>query len=203
MRTYWILIVGLFLGACSATPVQPESVAINPSAPGAAAGAVQKDSKSPALAPNAADAVKDPAPIHQDEPPRTEAAPVTEADELLQADRDFAARSLLAGAAEAFFQFLDEEGMQLPAAGEPVVGPDNVRDSLAQGPKTILSWEPRYAELLTDDWGWTWGEWQAHEPGAGGRRIAQGKYINLWKKQPDGNWKVRLDMGNVQPKPAP
>jgi len=37
-----------------------------------------------------------------------------------------------------------------------------------------------------------------HELGAGGRRLAQGKYVNLWKKQADGSWKLRLDMGNTQ-----
>lgn len=179
MRTFWLLSAGLFLVACQSAPLQPESVAVD--AP-------------------AARAEKDPAPIHQEEPPRTAEAPVTEADRLLQADRDFAARSLAAGAPDAFYQFLDELGMQLPAVGEPVVGPDNVRTVLAQGPPTILTWEPRYAEVLNDDWGWTWGEWQAHEPGAGGRRLGQGKYMHLWKKQPDGSWKVRLDMGNVERK---
>lgn len=142
--------------------------------------------------------VPEPAPIHQTPPP----ALPSDADRLLQADRDFAAASIAGGAPAAFHKFLDQDGMQLPAAGEPVIGPDNVRAALAQGPPTILSWEPRYAEILSDDWGWTWGQWQAHEPGAGGRRIAQGKYVNLWRRQADGNWKVRLDMGNVQPKPA-
>jgi ketosteroid isomerase-like protein len=174
MRTCWLLIVGIFLVACQSAPVQPESVTTDAPAAGV---------------------VKDPAPIHQD------SAPATEADRLLQADRDFAARSLTTGAPEAFYQFMDEQGMQLPAAGDPVVGPENVRAALAQGPPTILTWEPRYAEVLTADWGWTWGEWQAHEPGAGGRRLAQGKYLNLWKKQPDGSWKVRLDVGNVERKP--
>ena len=178
MRSYWPLTLAVFLTACaSGAPVKPAAPAVT------------------------AAVVEDPAPIHQEEAPAPADAEPSKADALLQADRDFAARSLLAGAPEAFYQFLDEEGMQLPAAGEPVVGPDNVRDSLAQGPKTILSWEPRYAELLTDDWGWTWGEWQAHEPGAGGRRIGQGKYVNLWKKQADGSWKVRLDMGNVERTP--
>ncbi len=172
MRTCWFLTIGLFLAACESAPIQPEAIA------------------------------GDPVPVHQsDTPPAPAAAPLTEADRLLQADRDFAALSLSRGAPEAFYQWLDEQGMQLPASGEPVLGRDDVRASLAQGPPTILSWEPRYAEVLSDDWGWTWGVWQAHEPGAGGRRIGQGKYVNLWKKQPDGSWKVRLDMGNVERKP--
>lgn len=123
-----------------------------------------------------------------------------EAERLLETDRAFSARSLETGAAQAFAQFFDEQGMRLTAAGDPVVGPEQVRASLAGGADTVLSWEPRYAEVFAPgDWGWTWGDWQLHEPGAGGRRLAQGRYINLWKKQRDGTWKVRLDMGNVEP----
>src|SRR5207237_175884 len=101
-----------------------------------------------------------------------------EADALMATDRKFAARSLEIGAPDAFKQNWDVQGMRLMATGEPVIGPDKVRASLASGAPMILSWEPRYAEVFAPgDWGWTWGEWQAHEPGAGGRRIGQGRYI--------------------------
>lgn len=123
-----------------------------------------------------------------------------EAQKLLEADQAFAARSLEVGAAQAFHEFLDEKGMQLPPTGDPVVGRDPIRERLQKGPPIILSWEPRYAEVFAQGrWGWTWGEWQAHEPGAGGKRVGQGKYVNLWKKQSDGRWKVRLDVGNSAP----
>lgn len=123
------------------------------------------------------------------------------ADELLQADRAFAARSLAKGAPEAFAQFFDEDGLQLSGNGE-ATGPEAVRRALASGPPLLLSWEPRYAEVFAPGfWGWTWGDWQAHEPGAGGRRVAQGRYVNLWKKQPDGSWKVRLDIGSPESAP--
>ncbi len=125
-----------------------------------------------------------------------------EAEELLDADRAFAARSLEAGAPEAFAKFFDEQGLQIGPAGPPAVGPEQVRARLAQGPANILSWEPRFAEVFAPGaWGWTWGEWQLHEPGAGGKRLAQGRYVNIWRKQPDGSWKVRLDLGNVEREP--
>lgn len=125
-----------------------------------------------------------------------------EAERLLDADRAFAALALEVGAAKAFEEFFDAQGMRLPAAGEPAVGPARVRASLEGGPDHVLSWEPRYAEVFAPgDWGWTWGDWQLHERGAGGRRVAQGRYVNLWKKQRGGDWKVRLDMGNVETPP--
>ena len=122
-----------------------------------------------------------------------------EAERLLEADRAFAAKSLEAGAPEAFATFFDGQGLQIGASGPPTVGPEQARAQLAAGPTSILSWEPRFAEAFAPgDWGWTWGEWQLHEPGAGGRRLAQGRYVNIWKKQRDGSWKVRLDLGNVE-----
>lgn len=126
-----------------------------------------------------------------------------EADRLLETDRAFASRSIEVGAAEAFRQYFDAEGVQLPAGREPLVGPEAVKLNMAGLGGTILSWEPRYAEVFAPgDWGWTWGEWQAHEPGAGGRRVAQGRYVNIWKKQKDGTWKVRMDMGQTERPPA-
>lgn len=137
-----------------------------------------------------------------DAPPAVERSPLQlAADRLMQTDREFAARSLEAGAAQAFAQYFDEEGLQLSGNGE-ATGPESVRLAMASGPPLILSWEPRYAEVFAPGfWGWTWGDWQAHEPGAGGRRVAQGRYVNLWKQQPDGSWKVRLDIGSPESAP--
>jgi ketosteroid isomerase-like protein len=119
-----------------------------------------------------------------------------EADKLLEADQAFAAKALAAGAPAAFHAFFDAQGIRLLADGEPAIGPDAVRASLAGGAPMILSWEPQFAEVFAPgDWGWTWGDWQVHEPGAGGRRLAQGRYVSVWKKQKDGRWKVRMDFG--------
>jgi len=53
------------------------------------------------------------------------------ADKLLETDRAFAAKSLDSGTGAAFSQFLDEQGMLLPANSEPIVGRKAVADSLA------------------------------------------------------------------------
>lgn len=125
-----------------------------------------------------------------------------EADRLLEADRAFAAQAATLGAAEAFARFFDAQGLRLATAGEPAIGPERVRTLIAAGPSRILTWEPRYAEVFAGGrWGWTWGEWQAHEPGAGGRRVAEGRYLNVWKKQGDGSWKVRADLRSGEPGP--
>lgn len=116
-----------------------------------------------------------------------------EADHLLDTDRAFAARVLEAGAAAAFHEYFDSQGVRLAPDGEPPAGPDAVARSLEAG-TTLLDWDPRYAEVFAPgDWGVTWGDWQLHEPGAGGRRIGQGRYLSVWKKQ-RGKWKVHMNL---------
>lgn len=120
--------------------------------------------------------------------------------DLLEADRAFAARAVEAGAPQAFAEYFDEMGLQVGPTGAPSVGPLQVQARMAQSTPGVLSWEPRFAEVFAPgDSGWTWGEWQMHERGAGGRRLSQGRYVNVWARQSDGKWKVRLDFGSVEP----
>jgi hypothetical protein len=113
--------------------------------------------------------------------------------ELLEADRALSKQLLESGAAAAFGKFFDQHGIQFGPSGEPVIGLAQLRASAPQG---VLSREPRRAEASDDgNWGWTWGDWQLHERGAGGRRLAQGRYLDVWRRQADGSWKVRADLG--------
>ena len=128
-----------------------------------------------------------------------------EAEKLLDADRAFAALSASAGTARAFAAYMAANGMQLPAQGEPVLGADAVVARIAAGPPSRLLWTPRFAEVAAAaDMGWTWGDWQAFDPAAPEQPLASGRYVNVWLRQPDGSWKVRVDMGNVaSPAAAP
>lgn len=33
------------------------------------------------------------------------------------------------------------------------------------------------------------------------KSVSHGKYLNIWEKDADGNWKVAVDMGNSSPAP--
>ena len=64
-----------------------------------------------------------------------------------------------------------------------------------------LSWQAVDGEVAASgEMGWTWGESQtAVKDSTGQTRIFYGKYLNVWKKQADGSWKVRVDIGNASP----
>ena len=53
------------------------------------------------------------------------------------------------------------------------------------------------------DLGWTWGEWQMLESAASRKVLAQGKYLDVWKRGADGAWKLAVDMGNQAEAPPP
>ena len=117
---------------------------------------------------------------------------------LLETDIAFAAKSIESGAPEAFFTFLTENSIQLPASGEPIQGRASIRENMTGPTRYTLTWQPQFAEVsLPGDMGWTWGDWQKLD--SSGRQLAHGRYVNIWKKQADGSWRVRLDMGNVAP----
>ena len=112
---------------------------------------------------------------------------------LLDTDIAFAAKSAESGADEAFFAYMSETGIQLPPSGDPIQGRAAIRENMSGHYRLV--WQPQFAEVsLAGDLGWTWGEWQRLD--SNGRQSAHGRYVNIWKKQADGNWRVRLDMGN-------
>jgi ketosteroid isomerase-like protein len=123
--------------------------------------------------------------------------PVGERQKLLDTDIEFSKASKEVGAAEAFFRFMTEEGKMLPASGPPVVGRATIRERMSDGDYTI-DWEPAEAEVAASgDLGYTWGNYitTINSPSGEVTKIT-GRYLNIWKKQPDGSWRVAIDMGN-------
>jgi ketosteroid isomerase-like protein/predicted enzyme related to lactoylglutathione lyase len=126
-----------------------------------------------------------------------------EQEALFQTDLEFAQTSVEKGAAEAFYQYLTDDALQLPNNAEPVVGRDKIRESMKKAPEALLTWKPKKAEVAqSGDLGYTWGTYEVKTQNPNGEEnIRYGKYLNIWKKQADGKWKVAVDMGNSSPPP--
>lgn len=120
-------------------------------------------------------------------------------EKLLHTDRNFAAASLEKGTAEAFREYLDPEAVQLTAGKDPIRGRDNIFERMKASPaRGVLSWEPKEAEVSESaDMGYTWGEYKfKYTTTEGTEEVSHGKYLNVWRVQPDGSWKVVVDIGN-------
>ena len=129
----------------------------------------------------------------------------TERRRLLNTDRQFAQMSLDKGAAEAFNHFLTEDAMGMSHNQHPVIGRDQIYQEMKPGQEDYeLAWEPQRAEVAgSEDMGWTWGKYVlSFEDEAGLEQKRYGKYLNIWTRQADGQWKVAVDMGNSSPEPT-
>ena len=121
---------------------------------------------------------------------------------LLDTDWEFSRTSVKKGAAAAFYLFLTNNAMQLPEGSLPIYGKKAIFDTMMQGDYT-LSWTPVKAEVArSGELGWTWGKFVVQVIQKDGSEVTSfGKYLNIWKKQADGSWKVAVDMGNQSPSP--
>ena len=123
---------------------------------------------------------------------------------LIQTDKEFALLSVEKGAAEAFNQYLLDNALQLPAGRNPVQGRNNIYDKMKKNQDNyILDWSPQFAEVAkSGELGYTWGTYTlTYGDESGEEQKSYGKYLNIWKKQINGNWKVAIDMGNMSPEP--
>lgn len=128
----------------------------------------------------------------------------TGADALLAADRAFSAMSVKDGAKAAWGAFLTEDAMILGQGSQPELGLAEILPGFDDWPAgASISWEPQNgAVAASGELGWTWGRYVLLVPGDDGAPAAShGKYMNIWNRQPDGSWKVTIDMGNQNPAP--
>lgn len=126
---------------------------------------------------------------------------------LLQVDRDFA-KTGVAKNIDSFMSFIAED-VRFYAEGVMRTGKLAFREGWAKGfaePNWTITWAPLYAEAGNSaDLGYTTGSFEIHDKSSDGTPVVRkGSYVTIWRKQPDGTWKVALDMGSfVPPKPAP
>jgi ketosteroid isomerase-like protein len=64
-----------------------------------------------------------------------------------------------------------------------------------------LTWTPTEGMMgPSGDMGYTWGHYEGHSKDANGNPVVtSGRYITMWRKEPDGTWKVVLDAGSNEP----
>lgn len=74
----------------------------------------------------------------------------------------------------------------------------NVWKDLLASPGLVISWRPRRVELANSrDMGWVSGTYRLILYGPDGKPINdRGKYLEVWKRQADGNWKCTAHMWN-------
>jgi ketosteroid isomerase-like protein len=105
----------------------------------------------------------------------------------------------------AFASWFADDGVALGNGASAKVGKIAVAKSANWSPKDYqLKWVPTDALMgPSGDMGYTWGHFEGHSKDANGNPVTvSGRYITIWRRQPDGNWKVVLDAGSNEPAEA-
>ncbi len=120
---------------------------------------------------------------------------------LFDLEHKFAA-AVAEGGGRAFATFFDPNGMTLANREAPLVGQAAIAAHATWSPDTYqLTWTPEGGELSpAGDMGYTWGHYEGRSVGAGANgTVERGRYMTVWKKEPDGAWKIVMDSSNEDP----
>lgn len=128
-------------------------------------------------------------------------------DDVLAADRAFAALAKARGARAAFTEYADPQAILFRAGIGPVKGVEAIARVFEEPPAATPVWEPEAAEVAASaDLAYSWGAftWTPLPGGPlAGKPPLTGYYVSIWKKQPDGRWKWVVDLGVPAPPKRP
>jgi len=98
----------------------------------------------------------------------------------------------------AFASWFADDGVELGNGDAPHIGKVAIVKSANWSPKDYqLTWTPTDAMMgPSGDMGYTWGHFEGHSKDANGNPVVtSGRYMTVWRREPDGSWKVVLDAG--------
>ena len=122
--------------------------------------------------------------------------------EMIGTERAFAARALVVGWKQAFLEYFADSAVGFdgdrtaPAKTLFAEQPDPPREQK-------LIWEPRFGDIAASgDLGYLTGPVQNINPSRNHGQPRSSTYASVWKRQPDGTFKVVIDAGVAAPGPV-
>lgn len=113
-------------------------------------------------------------------------------DELIAAERSFAAFSVAHSTKEAFLQYIDSNSLMFDK-GHPVKA--HAYWKQREKRPGVLNWYPQFAEIsASGDFGYTTGPW-TFQSSATDTVESRGLYCTVWYRNNDGEWKFLIDLG--------
>lgn len=115
--------------------------------------------------------------------------------EILRVDREFSRVSGEIGIVEALYRFQADDAFLMNSATTTREATHEANRGAFDDRHIVHT--PHFAEVSESlDLGYSWGDWSstALEPDAQGKRDTfGGAYLNIWKRQSDGGWKLVVD----------
>ena len=124
---------------------------------------------------------------------------------LLELEGRFSQAVASAGG-KAFATWFADDAVTLNNGRPAVQGRGNIAAQATWDPKDYqLTWVAEGAQMgPSNDMGFTWGTYEGRSKDKNGEQVlTTGRYITIWRKQPDGVWKVAMDASaNAPPDPG-
>lgn len=121
---------------------------------------------------------------------------------MADTERQFATTATIKGWRDAFLEFFADDARAL---GREITA---AKDGLRKQPSTPFSelelvWEPRLGDVAASgDLGWLTGPSTSINHTSKEPKPNHGCYLSIWRKQPDGTWRVFIDVGAGAPEPV-
>jgi ketosteroid isomerase-like protein len=134
--------------------------------------------------------------------PRQQAIPA-DLQALVDTERDFARTATVKGLRDSFLDYFADDAIALVPAAESAKA--RLRAQPVQPFSEIeIIWEPRLGDVAaSNDIGWLTGPSTIVNHASGQPIPRLGNYLSVWRRQPDGRWRVFIDVGaNVPEHPA-
>lgn len=103
-------------------------------------------------------------------------------------------------ASSGLINYLADDGRLYRDGAHPFVGKSSAQKRLAQVAGTLKSTQSGAQISQSADLAYTYGTAE-FKPSDASKRSDYANYLRIWKKQPDGSWKIALDLLSVAPKP--
>jgi ketosteroid isomerase-like protein len=120
-------------------------------------------------------------------------------NDMVRTEQRFAARAQAAGWKAAFLEYFADDALAFD--GERTVSAKGQFRAQPDPPKGLqLIWEPRYGDVsASGELGYLTGPVQSIDPARDNGQPRYSIYASIWKRQPDGTFKVVMDVGVPTP----
>jgi ketosteroid isomerase-like protein len=122
---------------------------------------------------------------------------------MADTELEFAAAARLKGIRDSFLEFFTDDSIAFDP--QPIKAKDRLLKRPSQ-PFAVqeLTWEPRTGDVAASaELGWLTGPSTFINHAGEDKTPRYGNYLSVWRKQPDGRWRVFIDVGTNLPSPAP
>lgn len=122
---------------------------------------------------------------------------------LIEAERAFAKLSVEKGVRASFLAFFADDGVNFQPGPVRTKEAFGKRPAPAAPPPFTLNWAPVWGAIsAAGDMGFNTGPFTVTDNTPQRRPPQHGLFFSVWKKQPDGSWKVAVDIGVNTPEAA-